>query len=206
MLRSLLLYLSEREFPKNLLTRHALGRRLAARFIAGEELENALRAVRQLNAEGFGVTLDYLGESVHEAATAAEACRVYLEILDRLAAERVNSHVSVKLTQLGLAIDEAMTCQHLKAICERAARHHNFVRVDMEGSAYTDVTLRVFREVGAPRDVLELSSRPTSTAARRTLKTCFSAPAASGSARGPTRSHRRSPSLAKPTWTETTSS
>ena len=154
MLRSLLLYLSEREFPKNLLTRHALGRRLAARFIAGEELKIALRAVRQLNAEGFGVTLDYLGESVHEAATAGEACRVYLEILDRLATERVNSHVSVKLTQLGLAIDEAMTCQHLKAICERAARHHNFVRVDMEGSAYTDATLRVFREAGAPRDVL----------------------------------------------------
>jgi proline dehydrogenase len=154
MLRSLLLYLSEREFPKKLLIRHALGRRLALRFIAGEELDDALRAIRRMNAEGFGVTLDYLGESVHEAATAAEACRVYLEILDRLAAEGLNSHVSVKLTQLGLAIDEAMTCQHLKAMCDRAARYHNFVRIDMESSAYTDATLRVFHQVGAPRDLL----------------------------------------------------
>ena len=72
MLRSLLLYLSERESPKKLLMSHAVGRRLAARFIAGEELEDALRTVRQLNAEGFAVTLDYLGESVHEAARAED--------------------------------------------------------------------------------------------------------------------------------------
>ena len=157
MLRSLLLYLSERETPKNLLTRRALGRRLAQRFIAGEQLDDALRAVRQLNVEGFTVTLDYLGESVHEAATAEEAYKVYLDILDRLAADRLSSHVSVKLTQLGLAIDEAMACRHLKSICERAARYHNFVRVDMEGSAFTEMTLRVFRAVDAPRDVLGIA-------------------------------------------------
>ena len=157
MLRSLLLYLSERETLKNLLTRHALGRRLARRFIAGEQLDDALRAVRQLNVAGFTVTLDYLGESVHEAATAEEAYKVYLDILDRLAADRLSSHVSVKLTQLGLAIDEAMACRHLKSICERAARYHNFVRVDMEGSAFTEMTLRVFRAVDAPRDVLGIA-------------------------------------------------
>ena len=157
MLRSLLLYLSERETPKNLLTRHALGRRLAQRFIAGEELDDALRAVRRLNAEGFAVTLDYLGESVHEAATAEEACNAYLEVLDRLASERLNSHVSVKLTQLGLGIDEATACRHLNSICERAARYRNFVRVDMEGSAFTEATLRVFRAVDAPREVLGIA-------------------------------------------------
>lgn len=157
MLRSTLLYLSERETPKKFLTRHSVGRRLASRFIAGEELEDALRAVRELNALGFTVTLDCLGESVHEAAAAEEACRVYLEILDRLAAEQLGSHVSVKLTQLGLAVDEALACRLLSSICERAARYRNFVRVDMEGSAFTEKTLRVFRTVNVPREVLGIA-------------------------------------------------
>jgi proline dehydrogenase len=126
---------------------------MAARFIAGEELEDALQVVRRLNAEGFMVTLDLLGESVQEAAEAEAACRAYVHILDRLAGEGLNSHVSVKLTQLGLAIDEGLACRHLNSICECAAKHHNFVRVDMEGSAFTEVTLRVFRTVNAPRHV-----------------------------------------------------
>jgi proline dehydrogenase len=130
-----------------------MGRRMAARFIAGEELEDALNVVRRLNSEGYMVTLDLLGESVHEAAEAEAACQAYVRLLDRLAVERLNSHVSVKLTQLGLAIEEALTCRHLRMICECAARHGNFVRVDMEGSAFTEATLRVFRAVNAPRDV-----------------------------------------------------
>jgi proline dehydrogenase len=154
MLRSFLLFLSEREAPKKLLLCSSLGRRLAARFIAGEELEDAVAAVRQLTAAGFTVTLDYLGESVPEARHAEEACQVYLSILDRLVAENLQSHISVKLTQLGLAIDEALARRHLEAIWQRAAQYRNFVRIDMEGSAYTDATLRVFRAVGAARDVL----------------------------------------------------
>ncbi len=157
MLRSFLLYLSERESPKKLLTRYAVGRRLASRFIAGEELEDALRAIRRLKAEGFMVTLDYLGESVHEAADAEAACQVYLELLDRLAAEKLDSHVSIKLTQLGLAIDEALARRHLGLLAARAAQHRNFVRVDMEGSAFTEATLRVFRAVDAPRDVVGIA-------------------------------------------------
>ena len=157
MLRSFLLYLSERESPKKLLTRYAVGRRLASRFIAGEELEDALRAIRRLNAEGFMVTLDYLGESVHEAAEAEAACQVYLELLDRLAGEKLNSHVSIKLTQLGLAIDEALARRHLGLLAARAAQHRNFVRVDMEGSAFTEATMRVFRAVDAPRDVVGIA-------------------------------------------------
>ncbi len=154
MLRSLLLYLSERETPKKLLLRYSLGRRLARRFIAGEELADAVRAVRHLTAEGFNVTLDYLGESVDEPRQAEEACEVYLSILDRLAAEGIKSHISVKLTQLGLIIDEQLACRNLRAICERAARYHNFVRIDMESSAHTEATLRLFRELNAMRDVL----------------------------------------------------
>lgn len=154
MLRSFLLYLSEREFPKKLLLRSSLGRRLAARFIAGEELGDAFRVVRQLGDQGFEVTLDHLGESVHEPAAAEEACQVYLQILDRLAAEGLRSHISIKLTQLGLDLDKALTRRHLAAIAERAALHQNFVRIDMESSAHTEATLRAFREVNAPREVL----------------------------------------------------
>jgi proline dehydrogenase len=153
MLRSILLYLSNKETPKKILMGQALGRRMAARFIAGEELEDALRVVRRLNAEGFMVTLDLLGESVQEAAEAEAACRAYVHLLERLAAEGLNSHVSVKLTQLGLAIEEGLACRHLNSICECAAQHQNFVRVDMEGSAFTEATLRVFRTVNAPRHV-----------------------------------------------------
>lgn len=154
MLRSLLLYLSERESLKNLLSRHEVGRRLTGRFIAGEELEDAVRAVRRLTGEGFAVTLDYLGESVHEARHAEEARDVYLGILDRLEAEGIRSHISVKLTQLGLDIDEALACRNLQAIYERADRYRNFVRIDMESSAHTEATLRVLRAANAPRDVL----------------------------------------------------
>lgn len=154
MLRSVLLYLSERENLKRLLTQSALGRRMALRFIAGENVEDAMRAVRQLNAEGFEATLDRLGESVQAASEAEGACQVYLEILDRLAAEGLRSHISIKLTQLGLAMDEDLAGRLLDTIAQRAAQHHNFVRIDMEGSAYTESTLRVFYQASAPRDVL----------------------------------------------------
>jgi len=153
MLRPFLIYLSQKQTPKKILTGHALGRRMAARFIAGEELEDALEVIRRLNAEGFMVTLDLLGESVQETAEAEAACQAYVQLLDRLAVERLNSHVSLKLTQLGLAIEEGLACRHLNLVCECAARHDNFVRVDMEGSAFTEATLRVFRTVNAPRHV-----------------------------------------------------
>ncbi len=157
MLRSLLLYLSERDGLKKLLTGNPVGRRLASRFIAGENLEDALRVIRQANAEGFTVTLDCLGESVHEAAAADAACRTYLDLLNRLAAEKLNSHASVKLTQLGLAIDDKLAQRNLARLAECAAEHRNFVRVDMEGSAFTDATLRVFFAVDAPRDTVGIA-------------------------------------------------
>ena len=157
MLRSLLLYLSERESLKKLLMGNRLGRRLASRFIAGEEIEDALRVVRRLNKEGFKVTLDYLGESVHELAAAESACRTYEQLFDRLAAEKLESHVSVKLTQLGLAIDEALARRHLGRLAQSAARHRNFLRVDMEDSAFTESTLRVLCSVDAPREVMGIA-------------------------------------------------
>jgi proline dehydrogenase len=154
MLRSLLLYLSEREGLKHLLVKSSLGRRMAARFIAGDQLEDAVRAVRQLNAEGFEATLDFLGESVHAAAEAENACQVYMGILDRLEAEGLRSHISIKPTQLGLALDEAVAERLLGTLAQRAAVHHIFVRMDMESSAHVESTLRVFHRLNAPRDAL----------------------------------------------------
>lgn len=157
MLRSFLLYLSERDVPKTLLTGTAIGRRVSRRFIAGEEVEDVVQVIRQVNREGFLVTLDYLGESIKETAAAEAACDTYLQLLDRLAAEKLDSHVSVKLTQLGLAIDEGLARRNLARLAESAARHHNFVRVDMEGSAFTEATLRVFCAVDAPREVMGIA-------------------------------------------------
>jgi len=154
MLRTLLLYLSGRDFPKRLLLRSALGRKVASRFIAGETLDDAIRVVRRLNAEGFDVTLDYLGESVLDPAAAEEATRVYLNILDRIASEKLRSHISIKLTQLGLDIDEAQAERNLRALWERAAALRTFVRIDMESSTHTDATLRVFRAAQASPEVL----------------------------------------------------
>lgn len=154
MLRSLLLFLSDRETPKKLLLRSSFGRKLAARFIAGEELDDAVRVVRRLNEASFEVTLDFLGESVHQPAAAEDACQEYLAILDRIALEKLQSHISVKLTQLGLDIDEALTQRNLEAIWKRAHQYGTFVRIDMESSAHTEATLRVFQAAGAPRNVL----------------------------------------------------
>jgi proline dehydrogenase len=155
MLRSLLLDLSGREFPKKVLS--SAGSRLASRFIAGEKVDDALRVCRRLNEDGFAVTMDCLGESVRQVAEAEAACEVYLHLLDRLAGEKLASHVSVKLTQLGLAMDEDLARRNLQRIAERAAQHRNFVRVDMEGSAYTEATLRVFAQANAPREVVGIA-------------------------------------------------
>ncbi len=150
MLRSLLLYLSEKQFPKRMMLGSSFGRKLAARFIAGETLDDAIRVARQLNEQGFEVTLDHLGESVHVAAAAEEATRVYLGILDRIAAEKLRSHISIKLTQLGLDVDETLAQRNLEMLWKRAAALETFVRIDMENSAHTDATLRVFYAAQAP--------------------------------------------------------
>ena len=203
MLRSTLLYLAEKKTPKKLLTGHALGRRMAARFIAGEELEDALKVIRRLNAEGFMVTLDQLGESVQEAAEAEAAAQVYVRLLDRLAAEGLNSHVSVKLTQLGLAIEEGLACRHLRMICECAARHHNFVRVDMEGSAFTESTLRIFRTVNAPRDVAGIVIQSYLYRSEKDVEELLKCGARIRLVKGAYDEPRRSPFAARRMWTQT---
>jgi proline dehydrogenase len=123
---------------------------LAKRFVAGETIASALDAVRDLNALGMSATLDFLGEDVTDPAEAARTRDTYLEMLAAIEASRATTNVSLKLTALGLLVDEALCVRYLTDIVERAATLADpFVRIDMEGSAVTDATLRVFETVYA---------------------------------------------------------
>jgi len=123
---------------------------LARRFVAGESIATALEAVTQLNAAGMSATLDFLGEDVTDPSEAVRTRDTYLEMLAAIQVARVRTNVSVKLTALGLLVDESLCERYLSAIVERAAPLEDpFVRIDMEGSAVTDATLRVFEAVYA---------------------------------------------------------
>jgi proline dehydrogenase len=116
----------------------------ARRFVAGNTLEDAIAAARRIEARGFLHTLDYLGESVTSPSEAEAAARQYRRIIETVAGAGIGRNVSVKLTQLGLAIDRATCVDNLRRILDPAERHECFVRIDMESSAYTDVTLDIF--------------------------------------------------------------
>ncbi len=152
MLRRLLLYLSERQDLKDRFLRVPAIRRVAERFVAGEELPDALDAAERLNDDGLLVTLDHLGESVENPVHTRRAVSDYLRSLERIDDRPARSTISLKLTQLGLTIDRGLCVENLRRIVERAAELDNFVRVDMEGSDYTQATLEVFAEVFGDHD------------------------------------------------------
>ncbi|MBV8364850.1 MAG: proline dehydrogenase family protein [Candidatus Eremiobacteraeota bacterium] len=121
---------------------------LARRFVAGETIDDALSAVRATNERGMSATLDFLGEDVSEESAAMHTRDVYFEILDAIKTSDLDSNVSVKLSALGLLISEDLAMQQLTSILERAAGNgDSFVRIDMEGSACTEATLRIFERV-----------------------------------------------------------
>ncbi len=115
----------------------------ARRFIAGETVEEAIAAVRNLPAEGLRLTLDYLGESVATFDEAQAAAEEYVRILDAIVQAGIERNVSLKLTQLGLDVDRATAVDNMRRILEPADQHGFFVRIDMENSPYTDQTLQV---------------------------------------------------------------
>jgi proline dehydrogenase len=117
----------------------------AARFVAGETLDEAVVALRRLNALGLDANTSLLGEGTRDEAAAATVVGTYEQVLDRLAAERLRCNLAVKLTHLGLELDEALAHANVLRLVDRAARHGNFVRIDMEQSAFVDATLRVYR-------------------------------------------------------------
>lgn len=124
---------------------------LAKRFVAGETIDSAIRAVQELNSQGMTATLDFLGEDVFEREAALNTRDAYFRMLDAIASTGVQSNVSVKLTAMGLMIGEDLALENLNAILEHAKMRNPdpFVRIDMEGSAVTDATLRVFERAYA---------------------------------------------------------
>jgi proline dehydrogenase len=141
MLRATILYLSHRRSLQRLATRLPLTARVAYRFVAGDALDDAIAVVKQINQRGSSATLDHLGENVTEESAARAVAADYLRAFERIAAERLDANLSIKLTQLGLDISSALCEELLERILQRAAELNNFVRVDMEGSAYTQRTL-----------------------------------------------------------------
>jgi proline dehydrogenase len=116
----------------------------ARRFIVGETIEEAIAAARAIQASGLMLTLDQLGESVANGAAADAATRGYLEVVERIVAAGVERNISLKLTQLGLTVDRATCVDNLRRILDAAAPHDFFVRVDMEDSPVTQITLEIF--------------------------------------------------------------
>jgi len=116
----------------------------ARRFIAGETVEEAIEAARAVEARGMTVTLDLLGESVASLSQADAATRAYIAVIEAMIAAGVGRNVSLKLTQLGLDVDKASAVDNLRKILERAEPAGFFVRIDMENSPYTEVTLEIY--------------------------------------------------------------
>lgn len=121
--------------------------RMAKSFIAGENTDEALKVVARLNEKGIHATLDVLGESVKDRSDSEKAVQAYLDLLDAISKAGANSHVSLKLTQMGLDIDHGYCLENMLKIVSRANEQNNFVRFDMEGSAHTQQTLDIFFRV-----------------------------------------------------------
>jgi proline dehydrogenase len=144
-MRQSLLWLSEQQRIFNFVRRNRLARKFASRFVAGETIDTAVAAAAELASRGITPSLDLLGESVREEREAVAARDQYLEMLDRMAATGVEVNVSVKLTQMGLDINEDLCAANLTRILEKARAVGGFVRLDMEGSDYTQRTLDFFK-------------------------------------------------------------
>ena len=147
--RSALIYLSRQEGLKEFAAKFGLFKKLTTRFIAGENIEQAVVAIRDLNARGCSASFDHLNESVSSVAETEAEVREYLDVLARIEQTGIDSNVSIKLTQFGLEIDPELAYRNARGIVEDAARRGKFVRVDMEGSNVTQATIDVFKKLRA---------------------------------------------------------
>ena len=174
MLRSLFLGLSTNRRFRSFSERSELGRRVSRRFVAGMTVEEAIAVAARLNAEGIAVSLDSLGESVTEVAQAEAGAAVYHQLLDAIATQKLRAHVSVKLTQMGMDIGPALAERLVDEMAAHAARTGSFVRIDMEGSPYTEATLAITERLhrlypGSVGTVLQAYLRRTKDDAERLL-------------------------------------
>ncbi len=150
MLKGTLLYLAHNGTVRNFVIHNRATRAVSHRFVAGEALDDAIEAIRALNQRSMSVSLDHLGENVSDAKEAASAAQDYIAILDRIKQAGVDANISIKLTALGLDVSQKLCEQNVCRILEHAQQFPIFVRIDMEGSAYTeqtvDITLRMHKQ------------------------------------------------------------
>ena len=149
MLRTFFVRLSENPSLRNFAERSALGRRVSSRFVAGTEIADAVRATQAINRAGMSVTIDNLGENVTNPDEARQSAQLYHQILDAIAAQHLNANISLKLTHMGLDVDEKLARDIVSGLVVKAASMNppGFVRVDMEGSPYTQRTLDFVHEL-----------------------------------------------------------
>lgn len=147
--RSALIYLSRQEGLKDFAARFRPFKKLTTRFVAGENIDEAIAAIRELNAERCTASFDHLNESVANPPEAEAEVKEYLRILTRIDDTGINSNVSIKLTQFGLELDTELAYKNARAVVADAARRGNFVRVDMEASNVTQQTIDIFQRLRA---------------------------------------------------------
>lgn len=145
--RTALLYLSQKHGLKDLFIKLPGFKQVTRRFIAGENIEAAIVTIKEMNKLGITATFDHLGESTTNRTEAEADVSEYVRLLERIDSTKVDSNVSVKLTQLGLDIDEAFCLENTRQIVAEAHARGNFVRIDMEDSTKTDATLRIFKQL-----------------------------------------------------------
>lgn len=148
-LRSFFIALSRNRSMRSFSERSSVGRRLSSRFVAGLEIEDALRVAEAVNRQGMAVTLDSLGESVSSEAEAHKAAEIYHQLLDAIAERKLNANISVKLTQMGLALSPELAGAIAESLAMHAAATGNFLRIDMEDSPVTQVTLDIVQRLHA---------------------------------------------------------
>jgi len=145
MLRSFFIYLSKAAWAQNLITNWSFAWRAASRFVAGTNLSDAVRVVKELNAKGINATLDHLGEHTNTPEEAQQATDDIFATLDAIGAEAtLRGNVSIKLTQIGLGLDENLCAENLERILARARQNNTFIRVDIEDTPYTDKTINLY--------------------------------------------------------------
>ncbi len=149
MLRTFFVRLSENPSLRNFAERSSLGRRVSGRFVAGTEIADAVRATQAVNRAGMSVSIDNLGENVTNPDEARHSAELYDQILDAITAHQLNANISLKLTHMGLDVDEQLARDIVSGLVAKAAsmRPPGFVRVDMEGSPYTQRTLDFVHEL-----------------------------------------------------------
>jgi proline dehydrogenase len=149
LLRSFFIALSHNRALRSFSERSRVGVRLSSRFVAGMEIDDALRVAEAVNQQGIAVTLDSLGESVTTEAEAQAAAMVYHKLLDAVAARKLNANISVKLTQMGLNLSPALAENFAENLARHAREKDSFVRIDMEDSSLTQVTLDIVQRIHA---------------------------------------------------------